>query len=286
MLRKWSKFCSDRNINLWKVDINTYLLFVTELYDNNYSYASLNSARSALSSICDRVDGFSVGEHPLIIKFMKGVSKLRPPAPKYSTTWDAAKVLGLLESWSSEDISMKLLTFKLVSLLSITSAQRVQTISLIKISNILWGDTIQIQITDTIKTTKINRPNRLIILPPYHNKALCPVSTLSVYIERTKMNRGNNDSLFISFMKPFAPVSSQTISRSLCEVLKLSGIDVEKYGAHSFRHSSSSKAASKGINTDTILRCVGWSEKSKTFARYYHRPLDDKTEYALAVLSK
>ena len=285
-LNKWIKFCELNNFNVWEIKISNYLLFLTYLYENNLGYSSINTARSALSSVFGRVDGITIGEHPHIVKFMKGVSKLRPPAAKYQATWDPNKVLDYLETLSTETISLKLLTLKLVALLAICSGQRVQTICSIKTSNIVYGIPIQIKITGILKTTSITRVNPLIILPPYQNKNICPVKVLSVYIERTKPFRNGVDQLFISFSSPHKSVTSQTISRWLCEVLKLSGIDTNIYTAHSYRHSSTSKVEAKGVHIDTIMSRIGWSQKSKTFARFYKRPIEDSAEYANAVLDK
>jgi len=285
-LHKWSKFCEINKLPVWTVNINNYLLFLTEMYEKNLGYASINTARSALSSAFGRVDGVPIGEHPHIVKFMKGVSKLRPPAPRYQTTWDVNKVLLYLESLQSESIELRQLSLKLAALMTICSGQRVQTISSIKISNIVWGESIQIKITNILKTSSIRRSNPLIILPPYHNKQICPVKTLTIYMSKTKELRGDTDHLFISFNSPYKAVCSQTISRWLCEVLKLSGIEGEKYKAHSFRHASTSKAEAIGVYMDTIMSRIGWSQKSNTFARFYKRPVEDSAEYAISVLDK
>ena len=46
--------------------------FLTTLFEKNLSYSSLNTARSALSTIIT-VDGMSIGNHPLVVRFLKGV---------------------------------------------------------------------------------------------------------------------------------------------------------------------------------------------------------------------
>uniref|UniRef100_A0A1X7U0Q5 Uncharacterized protein n=1 Tax=Amphimedon queenslandica TaxID=400682 RepID=A0A1X7U0Q5_AMPQE len=47
------------------------------------------------------------------------------------------------------------------------------------------------------------------------DEALCPVKSLSLYIERTRELRGDAKQLFISFIKPHQPVTSSTIARWL-----------------------------------------------------------------------
>ena len=73
--------------------------------------------RSATSSNHEMVDGFVIGKHPMMSKFMKGVFSLRPPEPKYFVTWDVTQVLDFLKTWSpAESLSPKQLTLKLVML--------------------------------------------------------------------------------------------------------------------------------------------------------------------------
>ena len=41
-------------------------------------------------------DRNSLGSHPLIARLLKGVYVLRPPTPRYSSTWDVSKVTDYL----------------------------------------------------------------------------------------------------------------------------------------------------------------------------------------------
>lgn len=45
------------------------------------------------------IDGYSVGEHPIIAHLLKGMFHVRPPEPRYSFTWDVNVLLTFLESW-------------------------------------------------------------------------------------------------------------------------------------------------------------------------------------------
>uniref|UniRef100_A0A1X7TDB6 Tyr recombinase domain-containing protein n=1 Tax=Amphimedon queenslandica TaxID=400682 RepID=A0A1X7TDB6_AMPQE len=85
------------------------------------------------------------------------------------------------------------------------------------------------------------------------NKRLCPVKSLTLYIERTKELRGNNDQLFISFIKPHHPVTSSTIARWLKLVMESAGINTSVFKAHSVWSASTSAAAMKGVTTEDIL---------------------------------
>ncbi|ODM89210.1 hypothetical protein Ocin01_17471, partial [Orchesella cincta] len=96
-------------------------------------YSAINTARSALSMLLPLFDGVSI--------------------------WDADQVVMLIESWpSSEDLDLKILTLKLVSLLALASAQRVQTLSLIKTRNVSINSVgTVITISDLVKTSVVTK---------------------------------------------------------------------------------------------------------------------------------
>ena len=75
------------------------------------------------------IDGYSVGEHPIIARLLKGMFHVRPPEPRYSFTWDVNVLLTFLESWFPlSALELKQLTLKTAALVALVSAQRSQTI--------------------------------------------------------------------------------------------------------------------------------------------------------------
>ena len=66
-----------------------------------------------------------MGGHPLVSRFLKGVSNSHPPAPKYATTWDVDIVLYHSKDMEdNEQLSFQPLTHKLAMLMALTSADR------------------------------------------------------------------------------------------------------------------------------------------------------------------
>ncbi|BET02925.1 Hypothetical protein NTJ_15743 [Nesidiocoris tenuis] len=174
-------------------------------------------------------------------------------------------------------------------LLALTSGQRVQTLASIDTKGIsVVNGAIRIAVNKTVKTSGRGRPQPVICLPIYSEDcAICPVTALNQYLKMTRPLRGDITSLFVTTKPPFKAAFSQTISRWLKEVLKLSGVSC-KFSAHSTRHSSTSAAHRNGVSYDLIRKAAGWSEKSSTFARFYQRPLvarGKETDFAQAVLS-
>jgi hypothetical protein len=83
--------------------------------NNIEQYRTINCARSALSSTLKTIDGFKVGQHPVVTGLMRGVFNSKPPQPKICAAWSVIKVLDLLHRWGpATSLDLKSLTFKSV----------------------------------------------------------------------------------------------------------------------------------------------------------------------------
>jgi len=284
-IKKWFSFCSDNSVKTSSPSINDVLIFLTKLYNDGIGYSGINTARSALSFLIGSVDGMPIGKHPLVIRLVKGVWKSRTPKPRYNSVWDAGLVLGLFKSWpTNSQLDLKRLSMKLVALLALISAQRVQTLCSIKLCNIKGTSVKEIFVNKLLKTSDPNRKQPCLFLPSYNlNDKICIVATLDEYIRRTADLRSSDD-LFVSFSAPYKPVSSQTLSRWLKFILEAAKIDTSVFKGHSFRHASTSKAASRGVDMNVIFSCAGWSDNSKVFAKYYNKPIDCRNSFSNALL--
>ena len=181
-LRRWNTFCLNRNINPFVNDIKIVLDFLTSLYNINLGYSAINTSRSALSLILAPIDGFTVGTHPLVVRLLRAVGRSRPPVPRYNFTWDVNQLLNLFRQWPvNTGLSLKFLTLKLVGLLALISAQRVQALHAIELTNMKISDeSVEIFITRNMKTSKpgCKQPCILLNKYPYEDK-LCVVDTLN-----------------------------------------------------------------------------------------------------------
>jgi len=181
-------------------------------------------------------------------------------------------ILDQLGSCDNVDLSLEVLSKKLIILLALVTGQRMQTLSLIDIKNIVVREElIEIKIPERIKTSKLGKKQPVLILPFYReNLNICPANTLQYYLERTKDLRMNTSLLFISYRKPHKR-ATQTLSRWVKDILQESGIDTDIFSAHSTRHASTSAAKLKGVNIDAIRKSAGWTEKSTTFTKFYDK---------------
>ena len=176
---------------------------------------------------------------------------------------------------------------KLVLLTALTSGQRCQTLSLMNLDSAQIGpNNVKFIIEMPTKSSKASKPQTEVDLIAFpHDPLLCVMSTLKVYLQRTKQCRGQEKRLFLSYVPPHKAVGSETIGRWIKFTLSVAGIDTNKFTAHSTRSASCSAASRKGVPLETIMKATGWSSSS-TFARFYNKPLvDNCTDFARYVLS-
>jgi len=132
-INKWVSYCCKEQIDCLSPSVGKIIAFLTTLFEQGLSYSSLNTARSALSCLIT-IDGSAAGCHPLVVRFLKGTYNLKKPVSRYKSIWDVNVVLGYLQSLSPvASLDLKGLTHKLVMLMSITTAQRLQTLHMLNI---------------------------------------------------------------------------------------------------------------------------------------------------------
>uniref|UniRef100_A0A1X7TH61 Core-binding (CB) domain-containing protein n=1 Tax=Amphimedon queenslandica TaxID=400682 RepID=A0A1X7TH61_AMPQE len=205
LTKKWIGWCTERQCNPVSGLIEDVVNFLAHLYKEGYQYRSLNAYRSAIASMHTPIEGVSIGQHPLVSRLLKGAFQSRPPLPRYQGTWDVSVVLHHIgEHQLDGSITLKQLSLRIVMLLALTRPSRSADISKLNLRG--YRNTPEGAAFTLTALAKQSRPGRSIkdffFLRFTENERLCPVKSLTLYIERTKELRGNNDQLFISFIKP------------------------------------------------------------------------------------
>ena len=233
-LRQWLEFCNQRQITYHSPSMRDALGFLMALHKKGLSYSTIGTARSALSNVIVSGECENFGTHSLVSRFMKSVFLQNKPLPKYDCTWDVAVVLKYLETLHPHsDITLKNLTLKLVMIILLVSGQRGQTVHLMDLSSMEMADnTCRFHVTEHIKTSKPGASAPIILIKQYpKNAKICPLRTLRDYLSRTNLLRGGASQLFISFQKPYKPVTRQTISRSVNTVMTDAGLDTARFSS-------------------------------------------------------
>lgn len=245
-----------------------------ELYEQNLAYSSINTARSALSTVIVQEGEVTFGNHPLVTKFLRGVHSTRPSLPRYKDIWDVSAVLRHLKTLQPlNEISLKDLALKTTMLIALCSGQRCQTIQALDIKAMtLTNEHCTFYIHKLLKTSKPGKHFGRVHLESFTDKTSCVVSCIKEYTNRTKSLRGNNTQLLLSCCKPFKPVSTDTIGRWLKTVLNKAGVDTTVYSAHSTRSASTSAAKAANVPVEIIMKAAGWTN-AETFRKFYDKPV-------------
>ena len=251
------------------------------LFHLNFSYSTLNSVRSALSFfLCDRLD---IGNDESIGRLFKYFYRQRPSLPRYLVSWDVNILLKLLISWHpSSALSLEKLTLKTISLVAVTSSDRAQTLEALDIEHTSFSnDAVHFAVYSLLKTTRKNRPTKVVSCHKSANPSLDVCEYVSSYLTRTlkfrlkAVRKGSPKptQLFLSYFTG-KPIKRATISKYILKTMSWAGIDTDCYKAHSVRGAIPSLMSSAGASASDIISQGDWQHVS-TFDRYYRRVNDD-----------
>ena len=169
------------------------------MFEKGLGYSSINTARSALSALGLKFDSILVGQHPLIIRYLRGVFNLRPCRPKHTCIWDVQLVFNLLRTLSPvKFISLKDLTMKLTMLLALVNATRIQSVHLICLNNVhKFKSEFVFKIDDLVKQSRPGYKEPVISCKAYPpDRRLCIYTVLKEYLIRTTRMHDSSISKF------------------------------------------------------------------------------------------
>nr|CAH7746392.1 unnamed protein product [Callosobruchus chinensis] len=177
---------------------------------------------------------------------------------------------------------------KLVTLLALITGHRLQTLTSIRLQNIVrFPDRLEIRTSDRIKTSSSKSLQPFLVIPYFKdNPALCLASVINYELITKDLRPSDIDYLILTVKRPIRQVSSQRLSKWIKQTLAASGIDTTLFSGYSTRHAATSAAFRAGISIEIIRSMAGWTQKSNMFARFYNRPLaNDPTLFAKGILS-
>ena len=273
---KWERWCCERSRNPIQGPVSDVINFLAELYAAGYSYRSLNSYRSAISSAHEKVDGHLVGQHPTVTRILKGAFNSRLPKPRYTSTWSVSQVVNWLDQQDNSKMPLLTLSMKTVTLCALSRPCRSAELANLSLQSLVFSS--EGASASPLTPPKQCQPGRAIKEYFFSrfddNTNTCPVATLRQYCNRTKKLRSTEkgrENVFLTSTNPHGPATSATIARWIKTVLAKAGIDTTIFKAHSIRAASTSAAAEAGVSIPEILEAADWSNQS-TFERFYFRP--------------
>ena len=248
--------------------LNDVLLFLTDRFKSGAAYRSVNVVRSAISSCHQKIDGYSLGRHPLVVHLLKGMQNTRPPQPRYTHTWDVQLVTKYLDSLGTTKLLyLKLISIKLTILSALTCPEHTSSLAKLDLRYCCVGsEGVSFTLASPRKRGSTdNLPQAFLFFASFpRNKRLFPDDTLRVNLKATRHLRpvfpsSKPDPLFVSYVKPHNPITSPTLSRWLRTAIKNAGIDTELFESHSVRGASTTAAANSNVPLDKVLKMTDWS---------------------------
>lgn len=286
---KFKKFCSwchTRQIDPNSASLIQVADFLSGLFNSGLQHRTIAGYRSMLSSVLSPINNVPVGQHPHIIRLLKGVFNSRPPKVKLLPEWDLQLVLNMLQNKPFEPLSqasLKLITYKTVFLMAICTFRRCSDLQSLKLGE---GSVCVQKKGITFIRHGLSKQDRQkhfgskIFVPAFtENAKLDPKRALYFYLKktvslRTKTDGSSEDKLFLAVREPHHPISSQTISKWLVKTIRMAYNDNSmKVKAHSTRAIGPSWALFNGASMRSILEAADWSKES-TFIQFYFRNVD------------
>ena len=110
VLKRWKYYAISRNENPYITNIDSVLKFLHGMYNDGCLYSGLCAARSALASVVT-IKGFvKLSDHPLLVRYLKGIFNRHPPLPRYMHIWNINLVLTYYNKIGhNEDLEFKYL---------------------------------------------------------------------------------------------------------------------------------------------------------------------------------
>ena len=283
--KQFNSWCTERNLDPLQPSLNECADFLTSLFEKGLKYRTINGYRSMLSAILPPSDNCPIGQHPYIIRLLKGVFNERPPVKCLIPNWDLSLVLGCLKEAPFEplkDASFQHLTWKTCFLVAITTFRRCSDLQSLQIAEDkmnIGNRGITFIRTGLAKQDRPNHDGSHIFVPSHQeDKLLDPRRCLMKYIRKTKQYRihGNQNAvkLFLATRKPHHPISAQTISKWIVNLIKLvyklkkKSLKNKKIKGHSTRSVGPSCALFKGASFRQVMESADWSTET-TFIKHY-----------------
>ncbi|KAI2646466.1 Transposon Ty3-G Gag-Pol polyprotein [Labeo rohita] len=300
---KWKLFtswCEERQQDPANCPVGTVLEFLQARFSTGLAHSTLKVYVAAISAYHALLDGVSVGKNPLVIRFLRGVLRLRPPTRPRVPSWDLTVVLEALckpPFEPLEEIPIRFLTIKTVLLLALTSLKRVGDLQALSVapSHLEFSP-------GNIKAFLYPRPGYVpkvpthppqpVVLqafcpPPFREpdqqklNCMCPVRALDAYVHRAALWR-KSEQLFVCYGPPKkgSPASKETLSRWIVDAISTayessdlpSPLGVK---AHSTRALGASKAFSAGVPIQDIsLSLAGFWKSGGVGISFPKRSLD------------
>jgi hypothetical protein len=272
------------------------------LLDSGLQYNTIALHRSAISRYHRGIDGVRIGEVQDVSDFLKGVFNVNPPTKILIPAWDLSLVLSVLAAppfAPFSELDLKMLTFKTVFLVAITSARRVSELHALGRGSPFTRFENHAVCLNALpgflpKTANQQFLGREIVLPCFCGQIpqLCVRCILQHYVNETeKLENCSTDHLFVAFGGGIVgkSVVSRTIAGWLVRVIRMAyeikEMPEPKVRAHSTRSVATSWGLFQKASIEQIMHAADWRSQS-TFIKHYklHIWKQERAQFGESVL--
>ena len=301
--RVFERWCAERpgQVVPYLASVGDVLSFLQEFLDKGMSFSTVKVNLAAVSACHIGVGGKTLGEHPLVRRFMRGANRARPVSRSMVPPWDISLVLDALMRAPFEpldSVDLKFLSLKTALLVALTTAKRVSDLQALSVSpdcTAFSADGLRVTVKPNPAFVPKNFLSRSVPVvlrsfhPPPHAAEedrklhlLCPVRALELYMRRTASFRKGNQ-LFVAWGAGVKgkPITKVRLSRWIVEAVQLAYASAGTpppgdLRAHSTRGMAASWALFKGVSIQDVCMAASWSSPS-TFARFYNLDVVEPT---------
>ncbi|XP_061443669.1 uncharacterized protein LOC133365571 [Rhineura floridana] len=289
----FSKWCQSHHHDPSQANVHQVLQFLHSGFMMGLRPNTLRRHASTLSSILSvSSPGDHISSHPFIKRFLRGVALRSPAVVHRFPSWSLPKVLQALQRPPFEPIRtvpLRILSFKVLFLIAITSARRVSELGALSSARhlcVFHKDSVVLKTDPSFrpKVDSVFHCNQDIVLPSFCPNPTHPLEkawhsldvrrALKTYLSRTQEIR-RTESLFVSFHPGSMghKVSNPTLSRWLraCITLAYESLKLPvpvSITAHSTRSAATSAAFATNAPVADICRAAVWSSPH-WFIRHY-----------------
>ena len=266
------------------------LEFLQFLADQHRAISTIKGYITAISNRHAWIDGARLGSHPLLTRWRKGLDNLLGVPRTLVPPWSLELVLAALAKAPFEPlntISLKLLTWKTVFLLAISSARRASELHALRIDEpyMSWnasGVTLFPDLAFLPKVASKFACSQPICVPALQEESdprlrnLCVRRVLKYYVERTRPVRGGDThQLFVAYGRSQRghPVTTKRVSQwlklTIVYAYQTRSIPAPSgVKGHQVRKQAVSMAELSGVSPQAICEAATWSSTC-TFAKFY-----------------
>lgn len=272
---KWSKWCSQNNLNCRSPAPAEVARYLAKLcLTDRLAYRTILVHKSVIASICETLSDIKISSNHLIRHILKAVSISRPIPPKLPI-WDARIVIKFLKNTKPNINSLYDVSRRTATILLLASGRRVHDLTLLHCDSehfVDSGDTITLYPVFGSKTDSVSyhQSNWTLLNSPDRNTN--PLFWLRTLINISQNYRSSLTNLFITTREPRRPATAVIIGGWIRRTLSEAGIEAPP---GSFRSAVSSLNSLEKYPINDILAKANWRHEN-TFRKYYCRDVDNR----------